>query len=73
MKATIAAHGQVTIPKALRDQLGLHSGMVLEFSEENGRLVAVKLLSGDPVAQVYGCLGTGRRTDPLVAELRGEG
>jgi antitoxin PrlF len=72
MKATIAEHGQVTIPKALCEQLGLHSGMTLEFSEENGRLVAVKLLSDDPVAQVYGCLGAGRRTDPLIAELRGE-
>lgn len=73
MKARIAERGQVTIPKVFRERLGLQPGTVLEFSEENGRLVAVKVMAADPVEQVYGCLGTGKRTDRLMASLRGTG
>ena len=72
MKVTITDCGQVTIPKALRDQLGLQPGTVLEFAVENGRLVAVKVITADPVAEVYGCLEIRGRTDPLVTELRGD-
>ena len=42
MKARVAERGQVTIPKRLRDRLGVKPGTVLEFSEERGRLIAVK-------------------------------
>ena len=42
MKARVAERGQVTIPKRLRDRLGVKPGTVLEFSEEHGRLIAVK-------------------------------
>jgi AbrB family looped-hinge helix DNA binding protein len=34
MKATVAERGQVTIPKALRDRLGVKPGTILQFSEE---------------------------------------
>ena len=71
MKATIAERGQITIPKPLRERLGLQPGTVLEFSEENGRLVAVKAMAADPIEQVYGCLGAGKRTDRLMVSLRG--
>ena len=71
MRATVAERGQVTIPKALRKQLGLAPGTVLEFTEERGRLVAVKVSVKDPVDRVYGCLGQGIRTDRLLADLRG--
>ena len=50
MKATIAERGQVTIPKALRKKLGMQPGMVLDFHDENGRLVAVKAAATDPIA-----------------------
>lgn len=72
MKATIAERGQVTIPKALRKKLGMRPGMVLDFHDENGRLVAVKVAVADPVAQVYGMLKLGKRTDAVLRELRGE-
>lgn len=72
MKATIAERGQVTIPKALRKKLGMRPGMVLDFYDENGRLVAVKAAVADPVAQVYGMLKLGKRTDAVMRELRGE-
>ena len=72
MKATIAERGQVTIPKSLRKKLGIQPGMVLDFYDENGRLVAVKVTVADPVAQVYGILKPGKNTDTRVRELRGE-
>jgi antitoxin PrlF len=71
MKTTVAERGQVTIPKALRDRLGVRPGTTLEFSEENGRLVAVKSSPTDPVAKVYGCLGQKFDTDAFMAEIRG--
>jgi AbrB family looped-hinge helix DNA binding protein len=71
MKATVAERGQVTIPKPLRDKLGIKAGMKLDFHEQNGKLVAVKAPAADPVRKVYGCLGTGIETDKVLAELRG--
>ena len=39
--STITAKGQVTIPKTIRDRLGLSEGDRLAFSiDENGRIVA---------------------------------
>jgi len=72
MKAVVAERGQVTIPKALRDRLGIAPKMVLDFREENGRLVAEKVTQNDPVADVAGCLELDRPTDELLAELRGD-
>ena len=72
MKATVAQRGQVTIPKALRKKLGIKPGAVLDFHDEQGRLVAVKASVEDPVAQVYGMLKLGKSTDALLRELRGE-
>jgi AbrB family looped-hinge helix DNA binding protein len=42
MRAKVSEKGQVTIPKRLRDSLGIEPGDVLDFDEESGRLVAVK-------------------------------
>ena len=72
MKAKVLERGQVTIPKELRDRLGIRPGATLEFSAEDGRLVATKVESLDPVDQIYGLVGRGRRTDDIMKELRGE-
>jgi AbrB family looped-hinge helix DNA binding protein len=38
--STLTSKGQVTVPKAIRDRLGLSAGEVLEFSvDEDGRMV----------------------------------
>ena len=71
MKARVAERGQVTIPKRLRERLGVKPGTVLEFSEEHGRLIAVKSGSIDPVGEVFGCLGKRLNTDAVMAQLRG--
>ena len=71
MKSIVSEKGQVTIPKPLRDRLGLRSGQVLEFREERGRLVATKAAADDPVERVYGILKPGRSTESLLRALRG--
>ena len=38
MRTTINAAGQVVVPKALRDRLGLSGGRVLEIREREGRI-----------------------------------
>ena len=71
MKARVAERGQVTIPKVLRERLGIQAGTVLEFTENQGRLIVEKAENVNAVDQVYGCLGSGRHTDDIMREIRG--
>ena len=52
--STISQKGQITIPKDLRDRLGLTVGTIIEFSAENGKLVATKLVQENPFARWAG-------------------
>ena len=71
MKAIVAERGQVTIPKALRDKLGIRPGTVLEFSAKDGSLVARKAQTA-PVSGVFGCLGGAIDTDRFIRTVRGD-
>ena len=44
MKAVISEKGQVTIPKKLRDKLGLTAGTAIEFQDRKGTLIGKKSL-----------------------------
>jgi AbrB family looped-hinge helix DNA binding protein len=72
MNAIVADRGQVTIPKALRRRLGIGPRTVLDFTAENGRLIAVKATPSDAVTKVLGCLKLGQPTDAWIADIRGE-
>jgi antitoxin PrlF len=48
MQSKVSEKGQITIPKKVRDQLGIRPGTVLEISAAAGRLVAVKRDLQDP-------------------------
>lgn len=72
MNAVVADRGQVTIPKPLRDRLGIGPRTVLEFTAEGGRLIAVKATPSDPVQKVLGCLKLDRPTDEWITEIRGD-
>jgi antitoxin PrlF len=47
MTAILSEKGQVTIPKEIRDNLGLRPGAVLDFAAVNGKLVAQKKIERD--------------------------
>lgn len=70
-RAIVSEKGQVTIPKRLRDRLGIRPGQVLDFHEERGRLVANKAGVEGPATEVFGILELDRSTDDVMDELRG--
>ncbi len=72
IKAQVAEREQVTIPKILRQRLGIRPKTVLDFQEENGMLVARKAEEQDVVAEVMGCLNLDQSTDTVLTGLRGE-
>ncbi|HET7725833.1 MAG TPA: AbrB/MazE/SpoVT family DNA-binding domain-containing protein [Candidatus Limnocylindrales bacterium] len=73
MKATLSEKGQVTIPKRLRDRLGLRPGTLIDFAEEDGRLVGRKLEPLDELDDLVGIFELPGGTDAFVKALRGPG
>lgn len=73
MKAIVSVKGQVTIPKTIRRTLGIRAGTVLEFTAEDGRLVAVKDRRDDAISRWRGKgrLPGGRSVDEYLQEVRG--
>jgi len=47
MTTVVSKKDQVTLPKRLRDQLGIRPGTVLSFAAVSGKLVASKQETGD--------------------------
>jgi len=70
LHAIVAERGQVTIPKRLRDRLGITPRTRLRFDEVRGRLIVTKVAEEDAVTRVAGCLRLGRPTDAVIRELR---
>jgi antitoxin PrlF len=70
MKSTIGERGQVTIPKALRDRLGLKPGAELEFEEEGGKLIGRRVVRVDPLNDLVGILPQ-MDVDAALEQLRG--
>ena len=54
MKTTVSEKGQITIPKAIRDKLGLRPGTVLDFNAIEGKLVGVKKEQDDRIGRWLG-------------------
>lgn len=76
MATTITSKGQVTIPKRVRDRLGLVPGSAVEFEvAPDGRVVLVKANDVPPTSQfeaLRGRAGRGLSTDEIMALTRGE-
>jgi antitoxin PrlF len=79
MGTTLTIKGQVTIPKAIRDALGLEPGMEVDFAvNREGEVVlqrASRAAKGgvDRFEAARGKADVRWRTDELMALLRGEG
>jgi len=76
MAATVTARGQVTIPKPVRDLLGIKPGSMVDFQRApDGRVVLVKLgrkPRPSRFARLRGHAGKGLSTDAILAMTRGE-
>jgi antitoxin PrlF len=72
--STITSKSQITLPKEVRERMGLRPGDRIEFVEENGSYVLRKHLEGNPFEKWRGYLKhlAGRTSDELVEEMRGE-
>jgi antitoxin PrlF len=71
--ARVTSKGQVTIPKEVREKLGVHPGEDIGFEEKDGLLVVRKVIAESPFDKWVGRLKhlKGRRSDDLVREARG--
>ncbi|MBI2840444.1 MAG: AbrB/MazE/SpoVT family DNA-binding domain-containing protein [Acidobacteria bacterium] len=72
MKTTVSEKGQITIPKALRESLGLEPGTELDFEERDGRLVATPVVRTDPMEKLVGLIAR-VDVDDAIARMRGPG
>lgn len=73
MEATVAERGQITLPKAVRDALGLTKGTVLKVEIEGGRVVLRKHVD-DAIAKLRGRFKFAEghtSTDEVMRALRG--
>ena len=70
----ITSKGQVTIPRAIRDQFGLLPETEVTFVVDDGVVTLVKAESLAPdraIAALHGSAGPGMTTDELLALIRG--
>ena len=71
--ARVTSKGQVTIPKKVRDKLGVRPGEDVGFEEKEGLMLIKKVVTKSPFDKWVGKLKhlKGQRSDDLVKEARG--
>ena len=76
MATRLTVKGQVTIPKPLRDHLGIGPGAAVDFElAADGRVVVVRADGARPASRfeaLRGRAGSGPTTDEIMALTRGE-
>lgn len=76
MSTTVTSKGQVTIPKAVRDLLGIVPGSEVDFQRAaDGTIVLTAVGAQKPAGrfqQLRGHAGNGLDTDAIMALTRGE-
>lgn len=73
MKTTISEKGQITIPKAVRQALGLRAGTIIDVRIDHGAFVGTKVNSEDVFLKWRGkgALPGGLTVDAYLARARG--
>ena len=73
VKAKVTSKGQITIPKEVREDLGLRTGDEVEFIRENGAVRLRKEVNEAAFKKWRGYLKhlEGQRSDDVVEEMRG--
>ena len=72
MKAKITSKGQLTLPKPLRDKLGLKTGDNVIIRETSEGYVLEKDLDQQRFKKYVGYLNQESDSDKVIEELRGE-
>ena len=72
MEATVAERGQITLPKPVRDALGLTKGTQLTVELDGGRIILRKNVD-DALSRIRGRfkLPEGMSSDDVMRDLRG--
>ena len=68
----ISESGQITIPKRLRDQFGMHENVEVEITPtERGLLIQRRTAAEHPVERISGILDGALNVDEYIEEIRG--
>ncbi|MDX1661750.1 MAG: AbrB/MazE/SpoVT family DNA-binding domain-containing protein [Gemmatimonadota bacterium] len=73
MKRKVTTKGQVTIPKALRDRLGIRPGDEVEFEIRDGHATLRRVAERDPIDALVGLIKEPIDVDRYLVESRGPG
>lgn len=69
MEATVAERGQITLPKAVRDALGLTKGTLLKVELDGSRIILRKSVD-DAISRVRGKFALDEGFDSVDAALQ---
>lgn len=75
MSATVTIKGQVTIPKSVRDHLGIVPGSRVDFRRTEDGWIVLEPSQDKPLSrfsQLRGHAGKGMTTEEIMALTRGE-
>ncbi len=69
----LTSKGQITIPRKVREQLGISTGDKIQFKEKNGVFTIKKSVKESPFDKWVGYLkDKGKNTDSIIEEIRGK-
>ena len=68
----ITQKGQVTIPKKIREYMGLRLGSQVDFQICQGKCILRKVIKDDYLEKWAGHLKIDKTTDQIIRELRGQ-
>ena len=73
MKTVVSEKGRITIPKAVRNQLGIGPGTILDVQSSEGKIIAVKISPSDTLSKWRGKgkLPADKNVDEYLQRIRG--